>query len=733
MQQSTAPAPNEEDERVRDVELLQMLGQQLMRRAEEQVRKRYEIEQRWMQDLRQYHGKYDPDVEAKMEATDSKIFANLTRAKTTTAEARLADMLFPSDDKNWGIQPTPVPELAAAMLDEGVYAGPDGQPHTDEQGQPLTHARMAQEAMKQAKRAAEGMQREIDDQLTEAGYASTARDVIHDACLYGAGIIKGPMVINRTRRAWRPVNDAGRTLHVLEEVAELRPGVARVDPWDYFPDMSARTKAECEFEFERRWVTKSDLRKIAKRPGVNKDQIRAVLESEPRAMIIDDSRLQERRAMGGVTSLLDDGKYELWEYHGPVEPDALRACGCEVSDDPLEQPTGIVRFVGNIVISADIHPMETGDSIYSIFHLEKDETSLFGYGVPFLMRSPQKVVNAAWRMILTNAGLSTGPQILVNRGLISPLDGSWRLVPRKVWTAKDPAVDVRAAFATFDIPSHQPELAAIFEAAKRLIDEETALPMLAQGEQGQATQTFQGMSLLMNAANIVLRRLVKQWDDDVTRGLIQRFYDYNMEHGVDPEIKGDFEVDARGSSALVVKEIQAQSLMAYAGLGNHPLFGPLIAEKAGVVLRKIAESMHLSSDEVVPTDDEIEVMKARMAEQGASDPMAALKAQELQIKAQALELQAAKQGAEHELAQMKLQADFADHEAEREARERLRRIELEIEQVQYAADQNLSLIKVQAEMNKARMMAASARDIKAADIMTRDKEFAIKTRMGSGI
>ena len=106
---------------------------------------------------------------------------------------------------------------------------------------------------------------------------------------------------------------------------------------------------------------------------------------------------------------------------------------------------------------------------------------------------------------------------------------------------------------------------SIFTAARQLADEETNLPLIAQGEQSEhITQTAQGMSMLLNSANIVLRRAVKNFDDDVTRPHVQAYYNWNMQFNDKREIKGDFSVDARGSGALIARETQQQRLLQFA-------------------------------------------------------------------------------------------------------------------------------------------------------------------------
>ena len=63
-------------ERVRMTELLDLLGSRLQSKVDEQVRLRSQIEQRWIEDLRQYQGKYSPDKEENLKkAGSSKVFA----------------------------------------------------------------------------------------------------------------------------------------------------------------------------------------------------------------------------------------------------------------------------------------------------------------------------------------------------------------------------------------------------------------------------------------------------------------------------------------------------------------------------------------------------------------------------------------------------------------------------------------------------------------------------------
>lgn len=604
-------------------ERVQMLGHRLTRLAKEQVGIRQIIEDRWIGGLEQYMGHYDAETLARLEKNGgSKAFVNITRSKTTAAESRLSDMLFPTDDSNWAIGPTPVPQLQSMSSDFSVA----GQ---DEHGNEITKADLAKQVMKAAREKADAMTSEIEDQLIEAKYHQVAREVIHDACLFGTGVLKGPVVINRSRKSWKKLDGA---VYELDIVDEYRPGVERVNVWDWFPDMTATKMSECNFFFERRYVSKKELIALSKRPGYMADQIRQSLsESVNNSAANGGTHVSRLREMSGVQASIGDNRYELWEYHGPADTEDLIACGCKVEQDDMQEHDVIVVLINGRVIKADLNPLETGDTPYSVFHYEKDDTSIFGFGIPYLLNNEQRITNAAWRMTLDNAALSTGPQIIVNRELVTPSDGAWDLKARKVWWLNDTERSVNEVFGTHEINSHQEELTAIFNIAKDMGDEVTSLPMLAQGEAGDSPDTATGRSILMNAANIVLRNLVKGFDDGITQPFITRMYDWNMQNSDKEEIKGDFEIDARGSSALLVKETQTQALMGLIAIAQQPIFSDLT--KHAALYRKTVQAQHINPDDVIKTDAEIEAEKnSPQPEQQQQQAMFELQLKELQAK-----------------------------------------------------------------------------------------------------
>lgn len=727
-QAGDAPLVESESQRQEILNVLREFAAKLEVQAEEQVSKKQVIETRWLDDIRQFYGRYDSDTESKLKkANRSRLFLNLTRQKTNAWERRLADMLFPTDEKNWAINPTPVPDIAVAISRSKTEGAT---PEQVEAGQ------QAEAQVEEAKTRASAMQAEIDDQLREASYNIECRKALHDACKLGTGVIKGPIVRARVRRRWQqtPVIDKATgkpaidpatqkpiTEWAMVEVEDPRPGAEWVNPWSLFPDMSATRPGEAEFWFERHLPNRKELKSYAKMPGFLADQVYALAKEEPEHSVPDYFTTLRAITDGDQSGV--DKRYRVWEYRGPIERKVLLdMCRCfdsrglyeamsDEEENPLEFVQGVVWFCQGRILKFGIHLLDSGDPLYSVFNFEKDETSIFGFGVPYLLRNPQAAANAAWRMMMDNAGLSSGPQIVVNRDVIEPADQSWELTPRKVWYAKpgQQVTQIRAAFEVFNIDDRQGPLSNIVAMARQFADDEAQLPLIAQGDPGAhpgraggasgAEKTMGGLAMLMNSVNVIFRGVVKNFDDDMTVPTIRRFYDWNMQFNPKEHIKGDFEVDARGSSVLLVREIQSQNMMVFClQFAAHPIFGTMMNPYKAFV--RLVQSNMLPADEIVKPEEEWKADIAKAAESAPPNPEA--------IRAST---EAAKLNASMQIEQMKAQLAIE-----------LALIQRDTALMQLAEKRNMDLDKLQTQLEQIR---SNERTFAA--------EIAVKARQGSGI
>lgn len=697
-----------QDRRAALFERIRAITGRLEKEACDRVGKRELVEKRWLADLAQYHGKYDDKILADLTAAKkSTIFINETRPKTNACEARLFDMLFPTDERNYSIQPTPVPELTAAA-EEAAIAAAQAQKQAAENPEDPQAQMNAQRTesiaadlkarMDEARKRAQAMEDEIDDHLRECRYAAQAREIIRDACKIGTGIMKGPVIGGRTRRAWRKGEDG---TYVMEQVEDARPKYWRVDPWSFFPDMDATSMEDCESVFERHLMNAKELRKLAREPGFNADAVRRLLRDQPRSST--PTYISDLRSITGAYHDSAIDRYHVWEYHGPLcaediqdiaeaigKPELIGELGLDDEPDPLMELNVIIWFCQGELLKFGIHPLDSDDPLYSVFCLERDDASIFGFGVPYLMRDEQKTMCAAWRIMLDNAGLSSGPQMVVNDQVIEPANGMWTLEPHKIWKRKSDAPTNQPAFEMYHIDPRQGEMANIISLARQFMDETTGISQLAQGEQGShVTRTAQGMALLMNATNVVFRRIVRNFDDDLTTPCIRRMYDFLMQFSEKEHIKGDYEVDARGSSTLLMREMQSANLMVFlTQFAGHPIVGRFLKNEGLPALRRLVQTMMIPADELVKTDEEVAQDEALAAQQPPPPNPDVLKVE----------------------AQMNIA------EMDRMTRLELAQMERDTAMMRYAAQMNLDLEKLAAMLDdrqkdretKERMFAAEA-------------------------
>lgn len=560
---------------------------------------RRETEERWLMDLRQYRGVYEPEVLAAIGKNRSKAFVRATRVKVKTVDARVADLLFPSNsDRNWTAEPTPVPSIDRDTKHEVFKA-------LSEQLKRMPTPKELEAAIKKmVEAAAKRMTSIIDDQLAEARYKETARNVLHSGHLYGTGVLKAPLVERKTRTKFVRVN--GRWTPKTETY--VVPFVEWVPIWRWYPDMSVTRIEDCRYVWERHLMTRSQLANLSAKRSFKGEVIRDYIRSNPKGQKTPRSIDTELQNIGNrqSTHLKDDGQYEILERWGWIDGDQLAGAGVNVPEDRLHETffANMWLLPNGTVIKIVLQPIDGVTWPYHLYYADKDETSIFGDGFASIMRDDQTMINAGTRMVLDHAAITAGPQIEVNMSLISTSEKADEMFPFKIWkrvgnetSSSSPAVRVIKMDSGLD------ELFPIVNMFKENADDVTAIPRYMQGENATngAAGTASGMSMLMANASIVMKDLITNYDEGVTRSFIQALYCWNMQFNPDDTCKGDFDIKARGTASLMAKEIRAQQLDGFAGATANPMDAPYI--KREELLRQRAEAHDLVS--VIKTEEEV--------------------------------------------------------------------------------------------------------------------------------
>lgn len=596
------------------------------------------VENRWRRNAQLYYDDQDarmdrfietltmgPRPQTKKQPQRSQVVVNIVRPKCDQALARLCEIVLPVDDRNWALKPTPIPEFAERT---GVKV-----PTVDAQGNPTgkTADDEVRELIEEAKRRCERMQRAIDDDLTESRFNSEQRKVLSNGVILGTGILKGPFPRYKEQKAWRQQDN----VYQLDFVRKRVFASESVDPWDVYFDPAAG----CEVQngsgvFERVTnVTKKMLRELANTPGYDRGAIAQILDEAPKKVVSAEKRV--------ARTISEDGSYEMWIYTGEIENDSMDLMsGVMYPDKPdaLEGVDhGVLVIVNDRVIGAMRSIIPDKSLPYDVWNWRKSDSSPYGYGLPDELAHQQKVINSAWRQVMDNGRYSMGGQIVMRKNKLVPADGQWEITPGKLWYAKDDVADVRHAFQAYEFASHVQELMLVVNAAMQLADSESSMPQILGGQQnGSVPETVGGMIMTFNNAHAVLRYRVKLYDDDVTSPHISRYYDCHMLHGKDEEAKGDFEVDARGSSALIERDLQNQAMINLANITSSPRYAPWMKEKQE--LEAILKAFKLDPESLMKTQEEYDEFMEKMAQQGPPPDPRILAAQ-MNMEAKKMELQ----------------------------------------------------------------------------------------------
>jgi len=737
--------------------------------------KRTAKEEEWVQAERQYSGSLDIEDDKKLRALggsrahSSPPIVNITRPKTNIAIARMQDIQFPlGGNYNFILEPTEVPELRKALKDdtpveeeqepeEMSMAGTPMAPMdpTAEEGPPPeptqapTIADIARSIMSEAKEAATAMQTQIRDRLTEASYGKKARNSMDDMCRLGTAVIKGPVHKQKIDRKYDrvPTSD-GDSIEALTLTERTIPSVQWVDPRLVYPDPDARPGTDMEDIFEVHLMTARTVSKLASNPAFMRERVRKVLGTEPDISSLG-SAIQSLSLVGSAGTRIQN-RYAVKEYHGSIDKQVLLDVGLiseEQKEDSLFLPQGEVWFCNNHVIRISLSPLEADDSVpYFFCTWEDDKSSIFGHGIPYLMRHAQRVVNSSWLMLLDNAGLTAGPQIVLNREMIRPAspEEGWRIEPMKVWFMTEYGANVQEAMQFVNVPTQQESIANITELAMTFADIESAIPAIQSGEMPSGNNTLGGVAMVLTASHIVQQRVSERWDDNITVPLIRRFYDWEMQYSEDENIRrGDLNVKVGGATERIDKQVKAQDIERILGLaGSNPDFQKHIDADAAfreLVATTRAGDIILSLEEVARREQE-----AAAQQQEAPPDAETIKAQaamlSAQVKQQALEINQQMAQAELEMNSQISQAKLENERIRMQATQQegfmkvqLAQMDREQKLLELAAKGEMTQSELTQKLQIAVMTEETKRILKEADISQFREELSIKREMGTGI
>lgn len=692
-----------EDDQQGQVKLMQLqaLGEALENTRKEAVEGRLSsgIELVWTEDEEHFEGIDDKNrghvtstntkppgqLPAPSSSNESIEFPNITRPYVEAAAAKLGDILMPTDGAlSWKLNATPIPDLieqAKGGLAPEVLAGLASIGATEDKAMEVLSLQQqhAQALLDEAEDKAKRASKRIEDWQVQGNYHAAIREAIDDATRCGTGVVKGPVPQENRRQMFK---DGGLIVELVME-----PVTKRVDYWNCFPDPAAgQNPHNGRYHWERDFFTEVQVAKLKEDPDYIASQIDLCLEEGPAVK-------QETRKMADGRMIEDKDVFEIWYYYGFAKRADLEIAGVPVPDKLGEVmiPAKFTMLNGRVIKGA-LSELDTGEFPYDYFRWQRRKNSPWGIGVARQIRTPQRIVVAATRVMLTNAGRAAGPMLVLRSG-VKGAHGTNDVLPWAVFTVPldgPDGGDAQKAAQLVEIPALTDQLMKIIQFGLKLAEDVTGLPLLLQGQTGSAPDTFGGQQLVDRNASGVLRRIARNFDDDLTEPHLRRYYAYLLMYGEDDMEKGEFILDARGSTALVERELLKQETQTLLQASLNPAFG---------IDPKKAMEQNLRANNRNPKDFQYTEQQ--------QDQMDKSNSQSKPDPASQAKIEAANIGAKTSVEEMRFKA--IESAKERQFQREMAKDKLQLSMLEYAQQRGIELDKVKADLAKT-VMALTQQD-----------------------
>jgi hypothetical protein len=557
-----------------NTQVMRQLGHELKELFNTYASDRRQTELKWMRNLRQYLGVYDPEIDKMLSPDRSRAYPRITRVKCISMLSRIMNLMYPGNERNWQLEASPSADLdpqdVATAVNELVQArSTDGVP--TEPSEEMIDAAI----QKLANKRAQSLTKLIDDQLQELGGNQSLdviqldRKVTQSGIMYGLGVLEGPFVREEQKTAWIP---SGTGSYKPQERVIRKPQFEFTAVWDFYPDMSGR-QLPGEGYFLRKVMGKSQLRKLADRPDFFGKEIKTFIERTPDGNYQPKEFETDLRTMGTKVEVNDrkrdpQGKYEVLVWKGPVSANKLKELGADVPQDKMaDDLEAEVWLIDGNIIKADINPWrKLGLSVKTIhtFLFDEDDTSPIGNGLPNVMRDSQMSVCAATRMTLDNASVTCGPQFEINTQLLRTDQDVTAIEAYKNWYRDDDGVSAQfPAVRRIEVDGHLAELQQLINLFMNFADLETFVGAATGGDMekmpSEPMRTAAGASMLRGDAALPFKDIIRNFDS-FKQSVILSLVQFNKKFNPGLAPTGDYNVIARGATSLIAKEVRGMQL-----------------------------------------------------------------------------------------------------------------------------------------------------------------------------
>jgi len=587
-------------------------------------------EQRWLDAYHAWRGEYTPQEKANISKAKernhnaSEVFIKITKTKATAALGQIQEILFNQDKFPIGIEPQKnpqgiakeafiVPESAPIPNDIYGYAG-DGkelEPGATSKSllaglmgkyKELTKGKKIIEGpspdskqfpqISPAEEAALNMESTILDQFEAGDLRREVRYASWECVVLGSGCIKGPLTYSNTTHSWKK-DEAGKIQYT--PVVEDMPQSKFVSIWNLFPDPNCSKIENASYMIEKHLMNRQEVAELKRFSNFDESAVERVLRRNP---IREHEHWEE--VIKETNNTLVDDRYEILEYWGYLKKEHIEALKPEYKDkleSLVDQAQVNVWLAGDEVLRLVVNPFVPARIPYCIVPYEEHEYQIWGVGLPENMKDTQMLMNGHTRMAIDNLRFAGNVILEVNEAALVPGQGN-EIYPGRVFRKQTGAG--QAAINSITIPNVSQSHFQAYDKARQMADEVAGQPSYSYGQTGVGgqTRTAAGMSMLMSAAAGNIKQVIKNFDEYLLKPLGEAYFAWNMQYNEKADIRGDLKIVAKGTSALMQKEVQSQRLLQFLQIvSGNQLLTPFA--NMDYILREIAKALDLDPEKTV--------------------------------------------------------------------------------------------------------------------------------------
>jgi len=574
---------------------------------------------RMLSALRQFNGQYDPQKLAEIQQFGgSTIYARLTATKCRGATSLLRD-IYLSQDRPFGLQGSADPEIPIEIFQKITQAVQSEIMNLKVNGQPLpsvddvkdrTYA-LIEAARNAAKRQGADKAKLAEDKvqalLEQGGFYTALAEFLFDLTVYPLAFLKGPVVKMVPQVSWK------NNVPYVDQVPRLT--WMRVSPFDvwFTPGVADIKDADV---IERSRITRAQLNDCLDLPGYNHDAVREVLTVYNRGYTEAPDFTDAQRAV--LESRENPTMNESWlldqlEFHGNVQGEVLLQAGVPERQipDPLRDYGCSVWLIGRYVIKVQLNPSPRKRHCYYSTSFEKVPGTPVGNALPDTIGDLQDGANAAFRSIVNNMAMSSGPQVVVHDDRLSGMENGEQIYPWKRWhVMSDPLGNSSATVPPVDFfqPTNNVQaLVQVFELMYTMADDVSAIPRYLQGgAAGGAGRTASGLAMLMGNASKVLQTVCGNIDIDALVPCLTETLDMILLTDQTGMLEGDEKVVVKGVQIAMQRETMRSRQLELLQVTANPIDMQIMGPKGrATLLRAVTQNVGIPGAEIVPSDEDM--------------------------------------------------------------------------------------------------------------------------------